>query len=246
MRLLAIETSTRSAGVAATDGARVVVRRSVLTTHSEVLLKLVDEALTELGLRPADLDGVACGAGPGSFTGLRIGLATAKGLCYALARPLVMGSSLEALAARGPVGSRVVAVLDAFRGEVYAAEYAIEGGGAPGRPRLIGAERTVAPATLADELSGRGEGLLMVGEGAAKYPGVLVAGARRLDDDPAPRPEDLLRLAAPRFLAGEVDDLAAAVPRYLRASAAEQARDAAKAANAGRPGRADTERPSKV
>ena len=81
-----------------------VRKRQVVTTHSEMLLSLVADCLDELKLQPADLGGVALGAGPGSFTGLRIGCATAKGLCYALSIPLTMVSSLQALARnRSPV-----------------------------------------------------------------------------------------------------------------------------------------------
>jgi tRNA threonylcarbamoyladenosine biosynthesis protein TsaB len=216
-RLLAIDTSTLTAGVAAfADGRTVAERRRVVTVHSESLLTLVDEALAEAGLLPKDLDAVVCGAGPGSFTGLRIGLATAKGLCFALGRPLVLVSSLATLAARAPVGSDVCAVLDAYRGEVYAGRYRITAGG----PQPLAAESVSPPDRLAAELRLAGP-VLLVGAGALKYPELVADGRTLLDDDGAPRPSDLARLGAARLAAGESDPLGPSGPRYIRASEAE-------------------------
>src|SRR5438270_5446530 len=128
MRILALDTSTLQASVAlASDGQLVAERERVVTTHSESLLVLVDECLRAADLRPADVDVVACGAGPGSFTGLRIGLATAKGLCFALGRPLALVSSLEALAARAPDGP-ACAIIDAYKCEVFAGRFTVKGG----------------------------------------------------------------------------------------------------------------------
>src|SRR4051812_6985793 len=112
--LLAIDTSTLTASAAVLDGGRIVVERHAAATQtSEALLPLVDEVLREAGLAPTQLDALACGAGPGSFTGLRIGLATAKGLCFALGKPLLAVSSLAALALEAPFapGELVLALL---------------------------------------------------------------------------------------------------------------------------------------
>src|SRR5678815_4486507 len=120
MKILALDTSTLTAGVAAWEEGRVLAeRRSRVTTHSDALLAMIDEVLREAGWTPQTADGVACTAGPGSFTGLRIGLATAKGLCFAAGKPLLCIPSLEALAARAPDG-RIAAVMDAHKQEVYA------------------------------------------------------------------------------------------------------------------------------
>jgi tRNA threonylcarbamoyladenosine biosynthesis protein TsaB len=193
-------------------------RRQRVTTHSDALLQMVDAALAEAGCAPRALDGVACGAGPGSFTGLRIGLASAKGLCFALDRPLVLVSSLAVLAARAPVGQRVCATLDAHKGEVYAGLFTVEDEG----PRAGGPELALAPARLAELLRAEAP-LWVVGEGARRYPELLVEGATLLDDDPAPRPGDLARLAARRLAAGAHDDLGRATPSYIRPSEAELA-----------------------
>ncbi len=217
-RLLALDTSTLTAGVAALDGTRLLAdgRRRV-TTHSEALLALVDEVLRAAGLTTRDLDAVVCGAGPGSFTGLRIGLATAKGLCWALGRPLVLVSSLQALAARAPEGSRACAVIDAYKCEVYAGTFSVDGG----VPRPVTDERAIGPAALAAELRAEAP-VLLVGDGALRYRDQLLSDrVTLLDEDGSPRPADLGRLGALRLQAGETADLSAAAPRYIRPSEAE-------------------------
>jgi tRNA threonylcarbamoyladenosine biosynthesis protein TsaB len=218
MKLLAIDTSTLLAGAAVLDGANELASgRRKVTTHSEALLALIDETLRAAGIVVRDLDGVVCAAGPGSFTGLRIGMATAKGLCWATGKPLALVSSLATLAARAPEGSRVCAVLDAYKCEVYAGRFAIEGG----VPQPIGDEVAIAPAALAAELAAAATPWLMVGEGVLRYRELIVEGAWLLDDDGSPRPADLGRLGARLLDAGQAADLAAAAPTYIRPSEAE-------------------------
>lgn len=219
--ILALDTSTVHAGVALIErgGARRVlaVRRSRVTTHSEELMTLVEGVLAEAGCAPSHLAAIACGAGPGSFTGLRIGLATAKGLCLALAKPLLLVSSLATLAARAPAGTIAVPCLDAFKGEVYAGFYR---GGAP--PMRDGDELVAAPERVAERIAA----LLalgpvhVIGDGPAKWPVLCVPGAVTEDRAP-PDPVDVARIAAHRLHRGEEDDLAAAAPRYIRPSEAE-------------------------
>jgi tRNA threonylcarbamoyladenosine biosynthesis protein TsaB len=217
MKLLSIDTSTLTAGVAAwEDGRTVAERRARVTTHSDELLAMIDQALREAGWEPSSLDGVACVSGPGSFTGLRIGLATAKGLCFATGRPLVCVPTLQALAARAPDG-RAAAVLDAHKQEVYAAIYRVAGGS----PTLEAGEWVLPPSELPPKL---GEyPLVIVGDGALRYR-EIVGVHRLLDDDGAPRPADVARLAAARLSDGDSDDLPSSGPHYVRASEAEIAR----------------------
>ncbi len=211
MKLLALDTSTFVASVAVTDGERVIVDRDAnVSTHSEQLLPLVSAALDEAGLAARDLDAIVCGSGPGSFTGLRIGLATAKGLCYALGKPLVMASSLAALALEAEPAALALAMLDARRGEVYAGIYA--------RATRLAPEVVIAPDRLAEWARGvTGEALAVVGDGAAAYPaaaaacGRIIQGARG-----TPRAAHLARLAAERLAAGPVDELHTAAPTYVR------------------------------
>lgn len=231
MRLLGIDTSTLNAGVAVLldegdgdgdGGCRIFERRRRVTTHSEMLLMLVDEVLKEAQLAPKELDVVVCGRGPGSFTGLRIGLSTAKGLCFALGKPLVLISSLAALAARAPRGARVCAALDAYRGEVYAGFFEVR---PEGRVAAEGREEALGPAVLGERLKEkrRAGPIALVGEGILRYPELFGEGEVR-DPDGAPRPGDLVRLGAIEAREGRVADLARSTPEYLRASEAELAK----------------------
>lgn len=214
MILLAVDTATLQAGVAVwRDGQVAAERRQLVTTHSESLLAMIADACAEAGVAPVDVDAFACGAGPGSFTGLRIGLATVKGLCFATGKPLVMISSLAALAARAPDG-RVLATLDALKGEVYAGIFDVAGG----VPALVGSERVIPPARLGSSLDGV---VHVVGSGAHKYRELVVPGARLLDEEAGPRPGNLARLASLRAVRGSYDDLASAAPAYIRPSEAE-------------------------
>lgn len=227
--ILALDTATLQAGVAlvSLDGQPLAVRRARVTTHSEGLLALVDEVLHEALGRGGDaalaaLTAIACGAGPGSFTGLRIGLATAKGLCLATSKPLLVVSSLQALALRAPEGALAVPVLDAFKGEVYAG-CARRG---PGFTlTALAAETVLDPAQLAAELNSLvaaepARSIHLIGDGLAHWPVLDVPGLVTADTAP-PDPVDVGRLAALRISRGERDDLAAAVPAYIRPSEVE-------------------------
>jgi tRNA threonylcarbamoyl adenosine modification protein YeaZ len=133
--LLAFDTATPTARVAliAPTGACLAHRAKTAARHSANLLGLVDEVLREGQVAVAGLGAIVCGAGPGSFTGLRVGLAVAKGLALPTGRPLVLISSLDALAldlaATCPGSSLLLACIDAGKGQVYARLY-----DAPGEP----------------------------------------------------------------------------------------------------------------
>jgi tRNA threonylcarbamoyladenosine biosynthesis protein TsaB len=232
--ILALDTATLTASVALLDGARVVAeRRARVTTHSETLLGLVREVLSDGGVVPQGatalrphagaIDAIACGAGPGSFTGLRIGLATAKGLCAGLDKPLVLVSSLEALALRAPVGVLAVGGIDAFKGEVYAGFFRREASEtAPTCPAASPAEAVLAPDRLAALLAAevaRGP-VHLVGDVLDAWPILAVPGVAGGDRRP-PDAVEVGRLAALRVARGEHDDLGSAVPRYIRPSEAE-------------------------
>lgn len=224
--VLALDTATLVASSAVVSDGRVVAERDArVTTHSEKLLPLVDELLAEARLEPAALDLVACGAGPGSFTGLRIGLATAKGLAFALGKPLVVASSLAALALEAEdecqaSGALALALLDAKKQEVYAGLYHMR----PEGPIPVGAERVIGPEALVGHVSQLASGapVVVVGDGAAAYPdaaarcGRILAPARG-----TPRARAVARLALARVAQGTPDELATAAPTYIRASEAE-------------------------
>jgi tRNA threonylcarbamoyladenosine biosynthesis protein TsaB len=125
MKILAIDTSTMLGGIAITDdslGLIAEVRLNVKSTHSERLMTEIDHILTQAGLTLSDMDVFAVAIGPGSFTGLRIGLSTVKGLSYATGKPIVSVPTLEALAWNFPYCNYpVCTMLDARKKEVYAA-----------------------------------------------------------------------------------------------------------------------------
>lgn len=234
--VLAIETATLQAGVALVDtqGRELASRRARVTTHSEQLLALVAEVLDEGGLtgRLEELGAIACGAGPGSFTGLRIGLATAKGLCLATGVPLVMVSSLRALAARvqaGDGGCIVVPCIDAFKGEVYAGFYARAANDESNQRsplRSLQPEAVLAPERLAEWITewirshAADVSVHLIGDGSTRWP-VLEQGGVITTDRAPPDPVDVARLAAVRAAAGDFDDLDSAIPTYIRPSEAE-------------------------
>lgn len=218
MRVLALDTSTLTAGVAlVTDGA-IHVRRGRVTSHSDELLQMVSEVVAESGLAATELEGIVCGAGPGSFTGLRIGLATCKGLALSIGCPLVLVSSLAVLAARAGDGE-CLAILDAYKDEVYVGYYDVQAG----LPTLLRPERVVAPSLLLDELRGHAE-LQLVGDGLSRYPSLTALG-RLIDQDGSPHPGELARLGLVRLEAGERDSLESSTPHYIRRSEAEIMKD---------------------
>ncbi len=231
MKLLALDTATLVASVAVVDrgppARALAAADSAVDTHSDNLLPLVDQVLTSAGCTIAEIDAIAVGAGPGSFTGLRIGMASAKGLAFAADKPLYAVSSLAALAAefaraadpeRGaPISALLVPVLDARRDEVFAGFYAA----GPDGLRAVADERVLPPEALAAavaELSGF-SGALLFGDGVAAYPGELAAvGELRPEARQTPSAIAIAELA----LAGEpVDVLMRGAPTYLRPSEAE-------------------------
>jgi tRNA threonylcarbamoyladenosine biosynthesis protein TsaB len=126
MRILALETATLAGSAAVLDGSRVVgeSRLDITLTHSERLMAMVDRLLKDCGWSVSTLDGLAVSIGPGSFTGLRIGVASAKGLALALGVPVAAVPTLDALAWNLPfAGAPVSPLLDARKGEVYLALY---------------------------------------------------------------------------------------------------------------------------
>jgi tRNA threonylcarbamoyladenosine biosynthesis protein TsaB len=224
LRLLCLDTSTNTARVAVVDGAGTPLARVEATgdRHSAHVLPLVDEALRAAGLTAEQLDGIACGAGPGSFTGLRVGLAVSKGLALATGKPLLLVSSLDALAfdvaAAAPgAGFTAVPCIDAGKGEVYAAPRAVDAAGAiasaePGEPWRL------SPTALLEHLSGL-SAVVLAGNGAERHAAVfdagLPSGARRISVD-GPSARAVALLALPRLARGEADDLEKAVPVYGR------------------------------
>jgi tRNA threonylcarbamoyladenosine biosynthesis protein TsaB len=215
MRVLAVETSTLSGGAALLDGERVVGEYTldVRVTHSERLMAAIDQLLSDAGWTARDLDGIAVTVGPGSFTGLRVGLSTVKGLALALAIPVAAVPTLDAMAAMLPYAALPVCpVLDARKREVYASLYRWDG---------LGMRRQWEYLALAsDELARRlNEPVIVVGDGAEAIDSAF---ARRVEPPRrGPAPAVVGALGRARLARGETVTVADLVPIYLRPSEAE-------------------------
>jgi tRNA threonylcarbamoyladenosine biosynthesis protein TsaB len=224
-----VETSTLSGAAALVEGDTVVAeyRLNVAITHSERLLPAIDHVLATAGLRPADVDAFAVAIGPGSFTGLRIGLATMKSLAFVAGKPLCGVPTLDALAWSLPFAAYPVCpVLDARKGEVYTALYRTDGG----RLERLWEYRALAPEALAAALEREHGGpVVFLGDGVATYAAVL---RERLGEaarfaPPAqrlPSAVTVAELARAGLERGETADPATLVPLYLRPSEAELGR----------------------
>ena len=216
MRAIAIETATMATAVGVLDGDRVVEEVvDVQRRHTEALGPSASRMLFAAGLEASALDVVVVDVGPGLFTGLRVGIAFAKGLCLATRCELHGVTSTEVLAAtafREGVTGTVLAVVDARRGEVFAGRYAQ---GAYG-PVELDAPEVLSPEVLAARLVA--EDATIVGDGAARYAEVLGhRTARFLVELVVPSPAAALELVAARRLAGmPAPDPTGVRPSYLR------------------------------
>lgn len=222
MRILALDSSSKAASCALMEDG-VLLAESYLhngLTHSQTLLPMVDGLLKAGGLTLSDVQGVAVSAGPGSFTGLRIGLAAAKALGFALDVPCAGVSTLLALAylQRGFEGV-CIAALDARRGEIYYAIFKIE----KGQVHRLCEDRAAPAAVLADEplLAGQ-DNILLCGDGAGLCADVLGTRARMAPEHLLLQRASGVGLAA--LDAGEWRAPAELSPSYLRLSQAERER----------------------
>ena len=223
MKILAIETSTMLGGVAVADektGLIAETRLNVKTTHSERLMSVIDFTLKESMLSLEDIDAFAVAIGPGSFTGLRIGLSTAKGLSYAGGKPLITVPTLEAFAWNFQFSAHPVCLmLDARRKEVYTALYRWKENSFD---RII-EESSVKPEEILKSLQGT---VIFAGEGALLYAKMIkeVMKERALfatTDKMVPSPSNVAMLGISKALNQEYTDPAEAVPFYIRRSEAE-------------------------
>jgi tRNA threonylcarbamoyladenosine biosynthesis protein TsaB len=214
---VAIETATDHGSIAIGSGAGVVgeVSLGVRSRHAESLLPALEFLLRAGRLGRRDIEGIVVGAGPGSFTGVRVAAATARGLAHGLAVPLHAFSSLAALALEDGAATPTCALFDARRGEVYAACYVRDGESDALRTLL-------EPDVLSvRELLRRVAGLdpRYSGEGAVRYAAELGIAS---PPPRVPRASGLLRLAAAQPGAGRIEDSAGWEPAYLRSSGAER------------------------
>ena len=224
--ILAIDTATPCSSVAFTSGdvhdGTLVANLSLnaKVTHSRRLLTSIDWLLRENNISLEDVDGLAVGLGPGSFTGLRIGMATVKGLATAMDKPLLGVATLDALAFSCSGDRPLCVLLDARKKEVYRRWYRPD---EQGIYRSSGSIRALAPRDLAGEVT---ENSLMAGDGLLSYGQILceILGEKVTM---APLVSNYPSAAAIGFLAGEMlqggntMEIGGAVPLYVRASDAE-------------------------
>jgi tRNA threonylcarbamoyladenosine biosynthesis protein TsaB len=224
--ILSLDTSTQCSSVALTTGTRKngkVVAALSLTgkiTHSRRLLSAIDWIMKESEISWHDICAIGVSLGPGSFTGLRIGMATVKGLAAAAGKVLLGVSTLDSLAAKCVTNSLICSVLDARKKEVYAAFYRCNNQGLTDR---ISEPVVLTPARLVTAI---GEPVLFVGNGAQVYGDELRAMlSEKAMIAPAglhePSATSLGLLAAEMLEKGLVLDLAECVPMYVRSSDAE-------------------------
>jgi tRNA threonylcarbamoyladenosine biosynthesis protein TsaB len=215
MRALAIDTSTPRGGVLLSSDGTVVAyqQNDDPKLHAERLMPLIERVFADTGWSASQLDLVACGIGPGSFTGVRIGLATAKGIALALDRPIVGISSLLAMSSAADCrdDEMILSLLDARKGEVFWAIYDRAGVllAGPGHAPNDGV------AALGGELAKRP--LVAVGEVATQValglPGVRVFRSEASD---LPHAEQVARAAIARLARGDADDVHGLEPVYVR------------------------------
>jgi tRNA threonylcarbamoyladenosine biosynthesis protein TsaB len=229
-RILAIDTATWTCAVALVRDGQVLAARAERTesSHAGTLPRLIDAVMAESGERLAAGDAVAVAIGPGSFTGLRIALSTAKGLAFAGGLAVVGVPTLDARAlAAPPWEGRLCVGLDARKREIYAAVYERE----DDRIVRVGAPCAIAASTMAGALAGRP--CTVVGDAVEAYGDVFRAAlgdaVRLLSSDAhPPSGAAVARLAAARLAAGPAgDDLVTLVPAYLRPPEAELTQSAA-------------------
>ena len=227
MLTLAFETSAKAASVALTENGKLLGESYQNTglTHSQTLMVMAEDMLKQCGKTVSDLTAVAVAEGPGSFTGVRIGVAAAKGFAWGSRLPCYGISTLEAMAVSlGAWEGHVCACMDARRSQVYNALFLVAGGAVERTTE----DRAVALADLKTELEHLDGPIFLVGDGAvlthktlsAEIPNLILPPEHRLHQ----RAVGVALLAEKKQIAGDTGDANALSPNYLRLSQAERER----------------------
>lgn len=219
MLTLAFDTSSKTASVSLLRDEAVVYETIINKdlNHSEVILPAIDEACRLTGVKLREVDLFACTLGPGSFTGLRIGVSTLKGFMLATGKPAAGVSSLAALALNADHQKAIIgSMIDAGRGQVYLAYYRYD---KDGILKQLGAERALNPHSISysDE-----EEVIYVGDGAIKYADLIRSLSIKIKIAPAEKQficaSAVGTLAIEKYYRNDLLDLSGCVPFYLRSA----------------------------
>ena len=227
MLLLAFETSAKAASVALFNGEKLLGEQYQNTglTHSQTLMVMAEDLITQCGCAPSQVEAVAVANGPGSFTGVRIGVAAAKGFAWGREIPLYGVSTLEAMArGLGAYDGVICPVMDARRSQVYNALFYVNQGTVTRGTE----DRAIALADLAQELKILSKPIFLVGDGSnlcyntllSEVPGLVLPPEHRMHQ----RAVGVGLAALEQIRRGQVTDAAAVTPNYLRLSQAERER----------------------
>ena len=227
MLILAFETSAKSCSAAIHDGQKLLAEsyQNSGLTHSQTLMVMAEDLLKVCGKSAADVTHLAAAAGPGSFTGIRIGVSAAKGFAWGAEKPVYGVSTLESMAlGLGVWSGYICCCMDARRNQVYNAIFLVENG----ELKRISEDRAIALSDLKEELAHRDGPIWLVGDGAALAHKTLSQDIPELILPPEHRQHQRASGVALAALAamerGENADGAALQPNYLRLSQAERER----------------------
>lgn len=218
VKILAIDTATENCSVALLVGDTIYSRSEVAPRdHTKKVLPMVEEILAEANLELNQLDALAYGQGPGSFTGVRIGIGIAQGLAFGADLPMIGVSTLKAMAQacyRLHGATQVATAIDARMSEVYWAQYQRTN---DGDWQVCGVETVIAPEALADYVSVDGATWYTAGTGWQAYPTLEQLPLERFESGvPLPEAQDMVVLAARDWQQGRTTEAEHASPVYLR------------------------------
>jgi tRNA threonylcarbamoyladenosine biosynthesis protein TsaB len=228
MLILAVDCATPAAGIAISDGEKIKVEYSLNSQgpHSANFMPMIDKCLQDCGCSLKDLDAIAITSGPGSFTGIRIGMATVKGLSLASGVPIIAISTLEALAFNLVLSDYLVCpVLNARKNEVYTAAYDVRGL----KPGILWGPAACSPQVMAEAAKDFAEhrpGVVLLGDGLKPYREIFhtALGSKLIEVPPhfmLPRAASIADLAMIKLKQGDFEDVHKIRPYYIRLSEAE-------------------------
>ena len=217
MLILGISTSSNIASVALSKDAECIKELNINNnkTHSETLLPLINELLSETNIKLQDINLIACDNGPGSFTGIRIGISTVKAIAESLNIPVIAVSSLEGLAYNIHDSECICSLIDARNNQVYCG--------------LFDSNHTLIGNYMADDINtilpviNQNKDILFVGDGAVAHKGLL--NINNFRSDPLHHPKNINLCAFNKFSKGEILSADSILPMYLRKSQAERMRN---------------------